>query len=113
MLGIAAAFAIAYAVSAVWSLQILGYKVTGFPLRSTFASLYRVVLASLVMAEIVWLVCRNLGGDAGREALLRVAVGTVVGVVVYVGVLLVLRGPELDEVRRRFGRSSGTVGSAP
>ena len=113
VLGIAAAFAIAYAISAVWSLQILGYKVTGFPLRSTFASLYRVLLASVVMAEIVWLVCRDLGGDAGREALVRIVVGTVVGVVVYVAVLLVLRGPELDEVRRRFARSDGAVGSAP
>jgi len=58
-------------------------------------------------------VCRDLGGDAGREALVRIVVGTVVGVVVYVAVLLVLRGPELDEVRRRFARSDGAVGSAP
>ena len=42
-------------------------------------------LAALAMAEAVWLVTRNIGGNAGAGAVGRVVVGTVVGIVVYVG----------------------------
>ncbi|MEO1059044.1 MAG: murein biosynthesis integral membrane protein MurJ [Actinomycetota bacterium] len=102
VLGLGAAFALAYAVSSVWTLQILNYKVPGFPLREVFASLWRVLLASVLMAEAVWLVARQVGGNAGLDAAVRVGVGTIVGIVVYAAVLLALRAPELDVVRRRL-----------
>ena len=66
------------------------------------SSLWRMGLASLVMAEVVWLVARSVGANSGPAALGRVVVATVVGAATYVGVLAVLRSPELDDVRSRL-----------
>ena len=107
ILGIAASFAIAYVVSAAWALQILSYKVPGFQLRPVFAGMYRIVLASAVMAEAVWAVGRLVGANSGGGALLRVIGGTSVGIVVYLGMLAVLRAPELDELKARFRPTAG------
>lgn len=104
VLGLGAAFALAYVVSAAWSLQVLSYKVPGYPLRNTFAGLYRMTLASAIMAEVVWLVTRHVGGNTGTPALLRLGVGTVTGAVVYLGVLLLMGAPEIAELRKRFAR---------
>ena len=43
--GLGAALAISYVVCAAWALQVLAYKVPGFPLRDVFASLWRMALA--------------------------------------------------------------------
>ena len=102
VLGIAAAFAIAYVVSALWTLQILSYKVPGFPLRPLFAALYRMTLAAGVMAEATWAVARLVGGNAGLPALVRVGVAGTVAIAVYVGVLALLKAPELQALRNKF-----------
>ncbi len=99
LLGLGVSFAVAYLVAALWSLQILSYKVPGFHLRPLLGSLYRMALASLVMAEAVWAVAQLVGANSGGGAVLRIGVAGVVGVGVYVGVLAVLRAPELDELR--------------
>ncbi|MEQ1873434.1 MAG: murein biosynthesis integral membrane protein MurJ [Ilumatobacteraceae bacterium] len=106
VLGIAAAFAIAYFVAALWTLQILSYKIAGFPLRPILAALYRMTLAAGVMAEATWAVARVVGGNDGMAALVRVSVSGVVGIAVYVGVLALLRSPELQAIRSRFSRAS-------
>ncbi|MCB0956220.1 MAG: murein biosynthesis integral membrane protein MurJ [Ilumatobacter sp.] len=111
VLGIAASFAIAYLLSSLWALQILAYKVTGFPIRATLAALYRVVLAAVVMAEAVWFVARAVGSNEGQGALVRLVAGTVVGIAVYVGVLLALKAPELDALVRRFRRRPAATGT--
>ncbi|MBI4883698.1 MAG: murein biosynthesis integral membrane protein MurJ [Actinobacteria bacterium] len=108
VLGIAAAFAIAYAISALWTLQILSYKVPGFPLRPLLAALYRMTLAAAIMAEAAWAVARVVGGNAGLAALLRVVVSGVVGIAVYLGVLLILRAPELQELKSRLRGAPST-----
>ena len=102
VLGLGAAFAIAYLLSALWSLQVLAYKVPGFPLRSTLASLGRMALASLVMMEAAWLVATLVGANAGVGALVRVVAASVVGLVVYVAALTVLRVDELTQLRDRI-----------
>ena len=102
VLGIAAAFAISYLVAALWTLQILSYKVAGFPLRPLLASLYRMTLAAAIMAEAAWLVARQVGGNAGMAALVRVGVAGTVSLAVYIGVLWVLRAPELQALRSRL-----------
>ena len=65
-------------------------------------------LAAAVMAEVVWAVAQRVGANAGSGAVLRVAVGTVIGTVVYVGMLWVLEVPELRQLegrlRARFAR---------
>ena len=102
VIGISASFAIAYTVSALWALQILSYKVPGFALRGTLTGILRIVLAAVVMAEAVWAVTQLMGDNAGAGAALRVVVGGVVGVGVYLSVLLILQAPEIEELRTRF-----------
>ena len=111
VLGIAASFAIAYFLSALWSMQVLSYKVSGFALRPMLGALYRMALASAVMAEAVWAVARLVGDNSGAGAVVRVLVAAVIGIGVYVGLLLVMHAPELDELREKF-TPSGRAGIA-
>jgi hypothetical protein len=69
------------------------------------------VLAGALAAEVTWLVARQVGGNTGGEALLRLSVGGLVGIVVYVALLLVLRVPEVTAVRDRLrpGRASSAA----
>jgi putative peptidoglycan lipid II flippase len=106
IMGLGASFALAYVISAVWTLKVLSYKVPGFPMRQVLGSLWRIVLASVVMAEAVWAAARLVGGNSGSEALVRVGGATIIGVVVYVGVLALLQAPEITELQARFRRSS-------
>ena len=102
VLGLGLAFALAYVVSSLWAMQILSYKVPGFEVRPLLASLARMILAAILMAEAVWLVTQQVGGNTGIDAVVRIVVGTAIGTAVYVGVLMALRSPELDWVRRRL-----------
>lgn len=105
VLGLGLAFALAYVVSSLWAMQVLSYKVPGFTVRPLLASIARMILAGVLMAEAVWIVTQQVGGNAGVEAVVRLVVGAAVGAAVYGGVLYALRAPELDAVRRRFSRS--------
>jgi putative peptidoglycan lipid II flippase len=104
LLGLGVSFAVAYVLSALWALQIVSFKVPGFELRPILVGLFRMTLASVVMAEAVWVVARMVGDNSGPGAVLRVVAGTVIGAMVYVGMLLVLGTPELDQLRTRFAR---------
>jgi putative peptidoglycan lipid II flippase len=99
LLGLGLSFGLAYLLAALWALQVLHYKLPTFPLQDVIASLWRMGLAALVMAEVVWVVAGLVGANSGSGALLRVVVSTIVGAATYVGVLLALGSPELDEVR--------------
>jgi putative peptidoglycan lipid II flippase len=107
VLGLGAAFAIAYLVCATWALQVLSYKVPGFPLGGVLVSIGRMALAGVLMAEAMWLVARAVGGNAGMDAVVRLVVAGVVGAVVYVGVLVALDAPELRAVRDRLPGRAG------
>ncbi len=111
VLGLGAAFAIAYVIAAFWVLQIMSYKVPGFELRPILWSLWRMIVASAAMGEAVWFITRNVGGNVGVDALLRLVVGAVVGVIVYFGLLATMGAPELEAVRRRLpGAQARTAG---
>jgi hypothetical protein len=71
-------------------------------------SLGRIALAAIVSGEVAWLVSQMVGGDSGSAALVRVAVGVVVGAAVYVGLLAFLRVPEAGELQRRVARRHAT-----
>jgi len=105
VLGLGLAFALAYMISSIWAMQVLSYKVPGFEMRPLLGSIARMILAAVLMAEAVWLVTQQVGGNAGVDAVSRLVVGAVVGVAVYGGVLYALRAPELDWVRRRLTRA--------
>ncbi|MGE3688441.1 MAG: murein biosynthesis integral membrane protein MurJ [Acidimicrobiia bacterium] len=104
VLGLGLAFAVAYLLTAAWSLQIMSYKVPGFSLRPIALSLARMLLASVVMAEIVWFVARLIEGDDGKAAIVKVAAGTVIGAAVYGGLLVLLGAPEVTALRERLIR---------
>ena len=104
VLGLGLAYALAYAVSSLWSMQVLSYKVPGFAVRPVLSSIWKMLVASALMAEVVWFVTQPIGGNVGAGAWTRLVVGAVVGTVVYVAVLAALRAPELDALRRRFAR---------
>ncbi|MGB0113159.1 MAG: murein biosynthesis integral membrane protein MurJ [Ilumatobacteraceae bacterium] len=105
VLGLGLAYALAYVISSLWAMQVLSYKVPGFDVRSILASIWRMLLASALMGEAVWLVTQQVGGNTGVDAIVRLVVGATVGVVVYAGILTALGAPELDAARRRFARS--------
>ena len=54
------------------------------------------------MAGSVWLVIHDVTPDSGWHAVAQLVVGGAVGVVVYVCVLLAVRSPELESIRRRL-----------
>ena len=102
VLGLGAAFAVAYVVAAFWVLQIMSYKVPGFEVRPILWSLWRMIVAAAAMGEAVWFITRNVGGNVGVDALLRLVVGAVVGLIVYFGLLATMAAPELDALKRRL-----------
>lgn len=104
VMGLGAAFAASYVLAALWALLVLSYKVPGFSLRSTVVGLVQIFLAAGVGGQAAWFAARQVGGNAGFDALLRLLVGTAVGGAVYVAALVALRTPELAAVRRRLAR---------
>lgn len=102
VLGLGLAFALAYMISSLWAMQVLSYKVPGFSVRSILTSICPMLLAALLMAEAVWLVTNLVGGNSGVDAFVRLVVGAIVGIGVYLGVLFALGVPELDPIRRRL-----------
>jgi putative peptidoglycan lipid II flippase len=106
VLGLGAAFALAYVVSAVWALQVLGYKVPGFDVRALLVAIGKTVLAATVMAEVIWFATHRIGSNVGAGAVARILVGIVVGVVVYAGLIAALGYAELARVRELLSRVS-------
>ena len=109
--GMTAANALSYAVSALISLAVLRRRIGRLNLASVAAALLKVLAAAAVAAGVGLLVVRLLPGGAepGRlEALLQLAVGGAVIMVVYLGTAAVLRVREVSQVvgtvRRKLGR---------
>jgi putative peptidoglycan lipid II flippase len=100
VLGLGAAFALSYAIAALWALKILAYKVRGFPFRSVVESIVRIGLAGTLGGEAAWLVADRVGGNTGLGAFGRLLAGSLAGAAVYGGLLVLLRAPELGALRR-------------
>jgi putative peptidoglycan lipid II flippase len=102
ILGLAAALAISYVVCALWALQVMSYKVPGFPLREVMGSVWRMVVAAAIAGEVTWIVASRVGDTSGGGAFTRMIVGAIVGLTVYTAVLVALRAPELTALRSRL-----------
>ncbi len=102
VLGLGAAFAIGYIVCSAWALNVMSYKVPGFPTRAILGSLWRMLVAAVLGGEAAWFVARAIGENSGGGAWLRVIVASVVGLAIYTVMLVALRAPEVDAVRRRL-----------
>ncbi len=107
VLGLGAAFAIAYLLAALFSLRVLGNKVPGFPVGGVLIALSRMAVSSLVLAEVAWLVARGVGGNTGSGAALRLVAATVAGLAGYAGALALVRAPELEQLTGRVKRIAG------
>jgi putative peptidoglycan lipid II flippase len=105
LFGLGLAYAVAYLVAAAGALMVLRNKVRGFDLGAIWSSLWRALLAGVLMVEAMWVVTRNVSGDAGWDGVAQLAVGGAVGLVVYVAALLALGAPEIAPLRRRFARA--------
>jgi len=105
VLGLGAALALSYLLAALWALQVLSYKVPGFPLRATLESIARMCIAAALGGEAAWLVARSVGGNQGLDALARLLPASIVGLAVYVAVLLVLRAPEVTALKKVLRRA--------
>ena len=102
--GVAFSYSVAYLLAAVLALAVLRRRVGrlgGTQLVSAFA---RIVAATAVMAVAVWLASRAVGADHGSGAVTRVAVGVLVGAVVYAAAALALRVDDLGGLRDRLLR---------
>ncbi len=107
VLGLGLAYAFAYLLSSIWALTVLRDKVPGFALRPILDSLWRMLLAAVLMAEAIWFVTRNVDDDTGLAALGQIVVGGLVGAVVYLAAIVALRAPEFTWVRTRVRRPAG------
>ncbi len=104
VLGLGASFALAYVFASFWALQILSYKVPGFEVRPILASVWRMIVAGAAMGEAVWFITRSVGGNVGVDAVVRLVIGAVVGVIVYFALLAAMQAPELHALKRRLPR---------
>jgi putative peptidoglycan lipid II flippase len=104
VLGLGLAYALAYLVSAVLVLKILSTKVRGFALRPIAEATSRMAIAAVLMAEAVWIATRSIGSDHGGGAFARLLSGGVVAPIVYIGVLIALRAPEVASLRNIASR---------
>jgi putative peptidoglycan lipid II flippase len=97
--GLAWSVTIAYTVTLVLALYSLNNKLNGIRLRELLGNLGRLALAAILTGEVAWLASRYAGAETGAGAILRVAVGAVVGIAVYLGTLAFLKAPELSSVK--------------
>lgn len=111
VLGLGIAFSISYFIGALVALFVLRTKEEDFPVLPILTALGRMLLASAMMGAVVWLSIAAVGSDDGFGAIFKVAVGSIVGIVVYVGALNLLRAPEVHGLRQLWSRLSRT--SAP
>ncbi len=105
--GLGLAYALAYTVAAIVAVWLLARRVGGLDRRGLGGALARIAVATGVMAAAVGVVAAFVGSDTGSGAVTRTVVGVVVGAVVYLGVLVALRTPDLDALRRRLGPRAG------
>jgi len=104
VLGLGAAFGLAYLVSAVAALRVLQNKVGGFDVRGIMASMGKMVLAGAIMAEAIWYLEKAIGSNRGAGAWARIAMGVVVGPVIYVSLIMALNPGLGDFAPLRRGR---------
>lgn len=100
--GVAFSFSVAYIISALLALVVLRRRVGRLGGRRGAAALVRITAATGVMALAVFAAAHTVGADRGRGAAVRLAVGVLVGAVVYGGAALALRVEDLSGLRRRL-----------
>jgi putative peptidoglycan lipid II flippase len=88
--GLGLAYALAYSVGAVLAVRSLSARVGSLIDARTIRSVGTVVLASAVMAVVVWVLSRQVGGVSGSGAIERSLVGVIIGGATYGALILCL-----------------------
>ena len=104
VLGLGLAYSFAYLLASLWALSVLSVKVPGFRARAVLGTMWKPLLAAVLMAEAMWFVTREADQNTGWSGLAQIVVGGLVGGVVYVAVLVAVRADEMAWVRRRLAR---------
>jgi putative peptidoglycan lipid II flippase len=102
--GVAFSYSAAYVIAAVVALAVLRRRIGRLGGSELVAAFARIFAATAVMAAAVWAASRAVGSDHGRGAVGRVAVGVLVGAVVYAVAALALRVEDLRWLRERLLR---------
>lgn len=97
--GLALAFALAYFFAAALTLAVLRTRIGGIDGAQLASSLTRIVAAGVVVGGVSWAVGELIGWSTFGQAVLAVVAAAAIGVVVYLGLLVVLRVEERSAVR--------------
>jgi putative peptidoglycan lipid II flippase len=103
--GLALAYAIAYSVAAIVALVALRRRIGLLGGRRLVLAVGKVGAACAAMAVVVAVVAARVGSNSGGGALVRTAVGVVVGLVVFGVTVVALRTEEVDALRTRLRRT--------
>jgi putative peptidoglycan lipid II flippase len=107
--GLALAFSLAYTAGTAGALVVMRRRIGGVEGRTLAATVARVVAASAVMGAVTTVCARAVGTSSGPGLLVRVGVGVVAGVTVYVAVARALGEGELAALLR-IGRGKRQPG---
>jgi putative peptidoglycan lipid II flippase len=107
--GLALAFTLAYSTGTLAALLAMRRRTGGIEARALAATGARVLAASAVMATVTLLCGRFVGAESGPGLALRVTIGVVAGVTVYVAVARALGEGELAKLLR-IGRGKRQPG---
>jgi putative peptidoglycan lipid II flippase len=102
LVGVVAAFSIAYSVGAVVALAVLRQRVGGLASGSALGALVRLVGATVVMAGVVALVAGVRDVEGPGASLVELVVAGTVGTIAFLGVLAATRSDDLVMVRQRL-----------
>lgn len=102
--GLAIAYSIAYSVAAVVALVAVRRRIGWFGGRRIARSTLRIVVAAAAMGAAVYAASRAMGDVHGFQAVAPSVIGIVVGILVYGGMVTLLRVEETAELTKRLRR---------
>jgi putative peptidoglycan lipid II flippase len=93
--GLALAFSLAYVVGVGVALFVLQRDLHGIDGPRLAATVAKAVIAAAAVAGVTWAISRGIGSADTAEAILTTVLGVAAGIVVYFGLLFLLRADEL------------------
>ncbi|MEZ5208802.1 MAG: murein biosynthesis integral membrane protein MurJ [Acidimicrobiales bacterium] len=103
--GLALGFSLAYVLGSALVFWVLDRQTGGLPWLDTVRPVLKMAAAGALMAAVMLAVSAGVGGDAGSEAVVRLAVVLPVGALVYLGSCWTLRVDDLRALVSAFRRS--------
>jgi putative peptidoglycan lipid II flippase len=105
--GLALSFSIAYTVSAVVAIVIIGQRLGGLRGRAVGSTIGRVSVVGGGVAVVTWLVARALGHATPTRAVVTCVVAGLAGLALAIIGLWAMRVHEIEDLRDAFRRTTG------